>query len=345
MQINEVIRKYRKEKNMTQEELANKLGITAPAVNKWENGASMPDITLLAPIARLLGISLDELLSFKDSLSDIEISNIINDIYAMFNTESLDTVFQKMKDIVKEYPNADALTLSLASILYGRSLFFAENRSKYEEWIKSCFESLLGSEDANIRRHAADALYAFYISKEMYDEAENYLRFFPDDSPEKKRKLATIYSGKGRYDEAYKAMEEALYAVYQNMSVLLHEIFLTASKTGDYKKAEKVIEKESALSELFEIGIYYSNAGRLELALSAKDYEKALEYMELLIAHTDTLTDYMKSDLYEHIGFREPDSTFVETMRANMLKQFAENDMYKSLRESSGWKEFEKKYY
>lgn len=40
MQIDEVIRKYRKNKNMTQEEMANRLGVTAPAVNKWENGVS-----------------------------------------------------------------------------------------------------------------------------------------------------------------------------------------------------------------------------------------------------------------------------------------------------------------
>ena len=38
MQIGEIIRKYRKEKNMTQEEMANRLGVTAPAVNKWERG-------------------------------------------------------------------------------------------------------------------------------------------------------------------------------------------------------------------------------------------------------------------------------------------------------------------
>ena len=53
MQLGQVIRKYRKNKNMTQEEMGGRLGVTAPAVNKWENGASMPDITLLAPIARL----------------------------------------------------------------------------------------------------------------------------------------------------------------------------------------------------------------------------------------------------------------------------------------------------
>ncbi|MBP5594353.1 MAG: helix-turn-helix transcriptional regulator, partial [Pseudobutyrivibrio sp.] len=73
MKINEVIRKHRKEKNMTQEEMANRLGVTAPAVNKWESGASMPDISLLAPIARLLNVSLDELLSFKEELSEIEV--------------------------------------------------------------------------------------------------------------------------------------------------------------------------------------------------------------------------------------------------------------------------------
>ena len=70
MQIGEVIRKYRKERNLTQEEMARYLGVTAPAVNKWENGNSCPDITLLAPIARLLGITLDTLLTFRKNLSE-----------------------------------------------------------------------------------------------------------------------------------------------------------------------------------------------------------------------------------------------------------------------------------
>ena len=66
MQIGQIIREYRKKNELTQEEMANRLGVTAPAVNKWENGNSMPDITLLAQIARLLGISLDTLLSFQE---------------------------------------------------------------------------------------------------------------------------------------------------------------------------------------------------------------------------------------------------------------------------------------
>ena len=75
MDIGVVIKKYRKEAGMTQEEMANRLGVTTPAVNKWENSNSKPDIELLAPIARLLDISLDTLLSFHEKLSDTEIED------------------------------------------------------------------------------------------------------------------------------------------------------------------------------------------------------------------------------------------------------------------------------
>jgi transcriptional regulator with XRE-family HTH domain len=47
------------------------------AVHKWENGNSMPDILLLAPIARLLGISLDTLLSFREELTTEEIQRLV----------------------------------------------------------------------------------------------------------------------------------------------------------------------------------------------------------------------------------------------------------------------------
>ncbi|MCI5993850.1 MAG: helix-turn-helix domain-containing protein [Clostridiales bacterium] len=52
---------YRKERAMTQEQLAQELGVTAQAVSKWENGQSYPDISLLAPMADIFEVSLDEL--------------------------------------------------------------------------------------------------------------------------------------------------------------------------------------------------------------------------------------------------------------------------------------------
>ena len=80
MLIGEVIRKYRKEAGITQEEMAKRLGVTTPAVNKWENNNTMPDVTLLAPIARLLNITTDTLLSFREELTSEEIGNYIRQI-------------------------------------------------------------------------------------------------------------------------------------------------------------------------------------------------------------------------------------------------------------------------
>lgn len=78
------IAELRKEKNMTQIDLADKLGITDRAVSKWENGRGMPDLSLLAPLCEILGVSINELLSgerldkkdYQEKLED----NIINTI-------------------------------------------------------------------------------------------------------------------------------------------------------------------------------------------------------------------------------------------------------------------------
>ena len=79
MPVSEVIRRKRKELGLTQEQMAQRLGVSAPAVNKWENGNSYPDIMLLAPIARLLDISVDTLLSFRGELTDEEIRQIMSE--------------------------------------------------------------------------------------------------------------------------------------------------------------------------------------------------------------------------------------------------------------------------
>lgn len=60
------IAKFRKAKAMTQEDLANQLGVSSQAVSKWENDASCPDISLLPQLCKVLGVTTDELLTGKN---------------------------------------------------------------------------------------------------------------------------------------------------------------------------------------------------------------------------------------------------------------------------------------
>ena len=61
IKIGEFIASLRKEQNMTQLDLANKLGITDRAVSKWENGRGMPDLSLIKPLCDALSITVNEL--------------------------------------------------------------------------------------------------------------------------------------------------------------------------------------------------------------------------------------------------------------------------------------------
>ena len=117
MDIGVVIKKYRKEAGMMQEEMANRLGVTTPAVNKWENSNSKPDIELLAPIARLLDISLDTLLSFHEKLSDTEIEEIIRKMDRMFSEEGYEKTYEWALRLIKEYPNCNMLIWQAAPML------------------------------------------------------------------------------------------------------------------------------------------------------------------------------------------------------------------------------------
>ena len=67
--IGNFIRKMRNEKEMTQQELAEKIGVTDRAISKWENGRGTPDIALLIPLSKELGITVLELLN-GESIKD-----------------------------------------------------------------------------------------------------------------------------------------------------------------------------------------------------------------------------------------------------------------------------------
>ena len=68
MEIGSVIREKRTAQGLTQEQVATALGVSAPAVSKWERGESFPEITLLPALARLLGTDLNGLLSFQQEM-------------------------------------------------------------------------------------------------------------------------------------------------------------------------------------------------------------------------------------------------------------------------------------
>ena len=73
MTIGKRIALLRKEKGLTQEELASHMGVSPQAVSKWENDQTCPDISALPKLARLLGVTVDELLEGKEETPAVRV--------------------------------------------------------------------------------------------------------------------------------------------------------------------------------------------------------------------------------------------------------------------------------
>lgn len=339
MQIGQVIRKYRKMKNMTQEEMASRLGVTAPAVNKWENGNSMPDITLLAPIARLLGISVDTLLTFQGDLTEGEINELIRILGEKLEQEDFEAVFCWAKKQMEQYPDCDRLLLwmTIQMMGYRHEGFRPEG---HETYFLTVLRRLLGSGEEYVRTTAAECLYAYCIQRQDYDRAEEYLDYFSTQNPERKRKQAFLYACAGRTEEAYKAYEELLFSEFQILHTVFHSMVSMRLKEHDLEKARYLSEKLVRLIRLFEMGRYQEASVRLEIAQAEKDAEETLRCAQELLAGVTEVAAFRTAPLYEHMAFKELSDDFCERMQERLEACFQEEDSFGYMKGNEEWENF-----
>ena len=114
--IGENIKYLRKRKDITQEELAEHLGISFQSISKWERGEGYPDITMLPDLADFFNTSIDELLG-ADRISGGEFSNLYVQANEYEKKGDYNAAVELLKDTLKKYPNHHELTSKLASVL------------------------------------------------------------------------------------------------------------------------------------------------------------------------------------------------------------------------------------
>ena len=116
MNIGNKIKELRKQRGITQEQLANCIGISFQAVSKWENNIALPDITLAPILANYFGISMDELFDFNQKEIELAVNSIANEAYKYRESDP-----EKSRRILEEgllkYPGNDILLNNLLYVL------------------------------------------------------------------------------------------------------------------------------------------------------------------------------------------------------------------------------------
>lgn len=329
MAIGDVIKKYRKNKGMTQEEMATCLGITTPAVNKWERGNTLPDITLLAPIARLLDITTDELLSFKDELTDEEINQYLSNVRKDLGDKSFHEVFISVKEKIQEYPNCEKLIWQAAAILdANRIATKVPNKENYDHTIFGWFKRCLLSKNEQIRNQAADLLFHGYFRKGDYEKANQYLDYFSLENPERKRKKALVNSKTGKQEEAYRAYEELIFTWYQHIQIILNDLRVLYMEDNNPEMARKLVEVSSAAASTFEMGKYNEVCFGLDVATWEKDVAWTAQLMQDILDGIETIGDFAKSKLYQHMAPKTVSFEFSVGLKQKLLESFTDESFY-----------------
>lgn len=189
MKFHEILRQRRLALGLTQEQLAQRLGVSAPAVNKWERNNSYPDITLLPPLARLLEVDLNTLLSFQEELTEEEIGAFANVLGERAQQEGCEAAFRLARDKLREYPNSDLLAYTAAQILDGALVLWkrGENDPEREQaWkgeILALYRRCADSGDRRVRERAERMLISQYMAQGELEQAEEQLARLPPGGP------------------------------------------------------------------------------------------------------------------------------------------------------------------
>jgi len=302
MRIGEVIRKCRKKENLTQEQVANYLNISAPAVNKWENGISYPDITLLSPLARVLKIDVNTLLAFNEELTVTEVNKLGRDVSEMVSKDGYQKAFERGSDLIKQYPNCDELILRISSIL---RLFLitskVEEKDKYEGKIIAWVELVAASSNEKTASMAKISLSAIYREKKEYEKAQKILDKIPEFELdiEKKFQQALLHESSGKFEEAYGVCEDILFKDALETTGALYLIIEMLLKENKFSEAEEYTERAKKIVEAFDLGEYQKYGFDLYLAKEKQDKEKAIELIINMVNTADSM-DHLKSRLYRH---------------------------------------------
>lgn len=122
LHLSENIIRMRRMRRLTQEELADFLGVTKAAVSKWENGQTMPDILLLPQLAAFFHVTIDDLLGYEAQLSKEQIRRRYIELCQDFAQkvalqEPLEEVWEKVDDLARRYYSCHPLLIQLC-VLY-----------------------------------------------------------------------------------------------------------------------------------------------------------------------------------------------------------------------------------
>ena len=252
--IAKVLTDKRKEKGITQEQLAEYIGVTKASVSKWETGQSYPDVTLLPPLAAFFNISIDALLDYQPQMTKDDIGALYRRFSADFTQKPFDEVLETWREVNKKYFACFPLLLQMGVLIVNHANFAADQQQTIELLREAEALFIRVKEESEEPALIRQALFMQAYCNLYMGNAQNVIDLLEDTvdiamPPESL--LATAY---GMLNKPDKAKEVLQVGIYQNVVVLFNffpaYLMLCA---GEPDRFEEALRRISEIADIFDM--------------------------------------------------------------------------------------------
>jgi len=335
--LNENIRNYRKGMSLTQEQLAEAMGVSVATVSKWEGGSVSPDVEMLAELADFFQTSVDVLLGYQWKKRSM--GQCVEELKHCYETSQYEEGKTEARKAVQRFPYSfpilywSGMLLFVASIKNTNGTFFSDEKIAGDMvYAKELLKRALGvfeqNEDKSISREEIHQIigniYGYLGDKKRaieYLEEHNICNV-------NDQMLGVFYSHTGEYEKAKKYAYRNFQRNLLNVWAGFTSIFNVLIETGKYDEILQLAQwtKTFCHSVAAEDSSYFERCGVLVDTLIASIYVHKAEKEE--IDYRDKIEEHLRCALQSVLHFEErPDYT-------GKLKFFEAED--KSIHDSFG---------
>lgn len=361
LNIGKCIIQKRKERKITQQQLADYTGVSKASVSKWESGLSYPDILLLPQLAAYFNISVDELMGYSPQLAKEDIKKIYNKLSYEFTVRTFDEVMEQCNKLIKKYYSCFPFLLSMVQLLLNYSGLIKDEAIKKEIFqqcillsrrVKEESENISDIKNANTKEALAEM--ALGNSEEVICLLDNKLAPYSGDDVI----LVNAYRMQGETDQAKVVNQILLYNNVINTLALLHN-YLSLNMTEPvlfekiYSQGIQIIESFQ-FTDILTNDVFGIHITAAQGYLIQQNRQKAMDALDRYVNTVCSIqfpVSFKTNEYFNQVAKWFEDNNCIGTnvpvdqitLKKTLICIVAENPVFTSLREDERYKLIVKK--
>ena len=346
------IKELRKKKDLTQEDLADRLGITHKAVSKWECGVTAPDLSLIVPLARVLDVSTDVLFGMKSPENDERKLYFDTEYFEFWKKDNHEADYQIAKQAVAEYPNDYRYLNWLGTVEYYIAFNFTDQKEFLDMMDSAIKHSLCVYEncfDEQLRNDALWTVICSYVYSDRATEAKNYAMLYPETvqtSRDKALELCLqgeelLVHQQGMISDALAELCSALSRIWRFSA--LSNPRARAAVEAEKKIIEAIIPDGNTLGFSFTLSLIHEKLAEMAFAdqnydLAISEFEKAIECAAKSDEARVSGKQLYTAPILDHYDYDYSECRPLSSDAQELRRKLSEDNRYDLLRDRESFK-------